>query len=496
MEFTFENVLLVVSILLFVSLIGGKTSYRFGVPVLIFFLAVGMIAGSEGIGGIEFDSPKVAQGMGIIGLNFILFSGGLDTNWKSIKPVLWQGISLSTLGVLLTAFFMGAFIWWITNFIEGLRSFSIYESLLLGSIISSTDSASVFSILRSKNLSLKGHLRPLLELESGSNDPMAYVLTITFITLITTPEMSAWGAIPIFLRQIILGVIFGFLMGWIGKKIINKIKLNYEGMYPVLMIGIMLFTFAFTDFIKGNGFLAIYLAAVYLGNQDIIHKQQIIKWFDGFAWLMQILLFVTLGLLVFPSHLIGIAGIALLISLFLMFIARPLSVFIGISFFKMSMRVRWFISWVGLRGAVPIVFATYPMIAGLDIADDIFNIVFFVSLTSLFLQGTTLASVAKWMGLQEKDVQNAAIPLTILENEKIRSKLTEITLTHDSFAINRRIVDLEIPKDILIALIYRGGEYLVPNGSTELMEGDQLFLISGDQKAINRAFYDSSDEDE
>ncbi|MDR1459691.1 MAG: potassium/proton antiporter [Bacteroidales bacterium] len=489
MEFTFENALLVLSILLFVSLIGGKTSYRFGVPVLIFFLVVGMFAGSEGIGGIEFDNPKVAQGLGIIGLNFILFSGGLDTNWKSIKPVLWKGISLSTLGVLLTAFFVGIFVYWLTPF-------SIYESLLLGSIISSTDSASVFSILRSKNLSLKGRLRPLLELESGSNDPMAYVLTITFITLITTPDMNAWAAVPIFFRQIIFGIIFGFVMGWIGKKVINKIKLDYEGMYPVLMIGIMFFTFAFTDFVKGNGFLAIYLTAVYLGNQDIMHKEQIIKWFDGFAWLMQILLFVTLGLLVFPSHLIGIAGIGLLISLFLMFIARPLSVFIGLSCFKMPMRFRWFISWVGLRGAVPIVFATYPMIAGLEIAETIFNIVFFVSLTSLFSQGTTLSRVAKWMGLLEKNVPNFDIPLTILENEKIRSKLTEITLNHESFAINQRIVDLKIPKDILIALIYREDEYLVPNGSTELLEGDQLFLLSDDQKAINRAFYHNDDEDE
>ncbi|MDR0605260.1 MAG: potassium/proton antiporter [Bacteroidales bacterium] len=489
MPVAFENALLVLSILLFVSLVGGKTSYRFGVPVLIFFLVVGMFAGSEGIGRIEFNSPTVAQGLGIVALNFILFSGGLDTNWKFIKPVLWQGISLSTLGVLLTAFSVGIFVWLLTDF-------SIYECLLLGSIVSSTDSASVFSILRSKNLSLKGDLRPLLELESGSNDPMAYVLTITFLTLVITPDMSLWRAIPIFFQQIALGVIFGFLMGWTGKKVINRIKLDYEGMYPVLMIVIMFFTFSFTHFAKGNGFLAIYLAAVYIGNQDIIHKQQIIKWFDGFAWLMQILLFVTLGLLVFPSHLLGVAGIGLLISLFLMFVARPIGVFIGLSFFKMSMRFRWFISWVGLRGAVPIVFATYPMIAELEMAGTIFNIVFFVSLTSLFLQGTTLSRVAKWMKLLDKNVLNPNIPLNVLESENIHSKLTEIMLTQDSFAINRRIVDLEIPKDILIALIHRGGEYLVPNGSTELLEGDKLFLLSSDHKAIYRAFYNDDDDDE
>jgi cell volume regulation protein A len=267
-------------------------------------------------------------------------------------------------------------------------------------------------------------------------------------------------------------------------------------MYPVLMIVIMIFAFSFTDFIGGNGFLAIYLSAVYLGNQDIIHKHQIIKWFDGFAWLMQILLFLTLGLLVFPSHLLKIAGVGLLISIFLMLIARPISVFLGLSFFKMPMRRRWFVSWVGLRGAVPIVFATYPMIAGIEIAETIFNIVFFVSLTSVFLQGTTLVPVAKWLKMKEKDVQNVDIPLTILEDDNIRSKLTEIILTKESFAINRRIVDLEIPKDILIALIHRKDEYMVPSGSTKLQEGDRLFLVSSDQKAIFRSFYNEEGEED
>jgi cell volume regulation protein A len=489
MPVTFEHALLILSLLLFVSLVGGKTSYRFGVPVLIFFLAVGMLAGSEGIGGIEFNSPAVAKSLGIVALNFILFSGGLDTNWKAIKPVLWQGVSLSTLSVLLTAVLVGVFIWLLTDF-------TIYEGLLLGSIVSSTDSAAVFSILRSKNLSLKGHLRPILELESGSNDPMAYVLTITFLMLITTPEMGLGVTIFLFLKQIILGLIFGFIVGWVGKKIINNIRLDYEGMYPVLMIVLMFFTFSFTDFIGGNGFLAIYLTAVYLGNQDIIHKQQIIKWFDGFAWLMQIVLFLTLGLLVFPSSLVTVAGIGLLLSLFMMFVARPISVFVGLSFFKMPMRHRWFVSWIGLRGAVPIVFATYPMIAGLEIAETIFNIVFFVSLTSLFFQGTTLSRVAKWLGLLEDETPDAVLPLMLAENENARSKLTEIVLSDDSFAINRRIVDLDIPKDILITLIYRNGKYIIPNGATILEDGDTLFLLSEDSKGIERAFYDDDDKDE
>jgi cell volume regulation protein A len=322
---------------------------------------------------------------------------------------------------------------------------------------------------------------------------MAYVLMITFLNLIMMPEMSFWDTVFTFLQQIVFGVICGFSIGYLGKKIINRIKLDYEGMYPVLMIVVMIFAFSFTNFIGGNGFLAIYLSAVYLGNQDIIHKHQIIKWFDGFAWLMQILLFLTLGLLVFPSHLLEVAGIGIIVSLFLMFVARPISVFLGLSFFKMSMRRRWFISWVGLRGAVPIVFATYPMIAGLEIAEIIFNIVFFVSLISVFLQGTTLSPVAKWLKQFEKDVPNVDIPLTIIEDDNIRSKLTEIILTKESFAINKRIVDLKIPKDILVALIHRKDEYMVPTGATELLEGDRLFLVSGDQKAIYRAFYDDND---
>ena len=351
MNLTIENILLIGSLLLLISIFAGKTSYKFGVPTLLLFLAIGMLAGSDGIGGIQFDDPKLAQFIGIVSLNFILFSGGLDTNWAAVKPILKEGIALSTLGVLLTAVSLGTFVWLITDF-------TIYESLLLGSIVSSTDAAAVFSILRSKSLALKTNLRPTLELESGSNDPMAYVLTIAFLTLVINQDQSFVSIIPLFLLQMILGGIAGFAFGIFSKYIINKIKLDFEGLYPVLVIALMFITFSATDFVGGNGFLAIYICAVYLGNQDLIHKKTILKMFDGLAWLMQIVLFLTLGLLVFPSEIIPHMGIGLLISLFLILVARPIGVFISLLFFKMRLKRRFYISWVGLRGAVPIVFAT------------------------------------------------------------------------------------------------------------------------------------------
>jgi len=398
MNLTIENILLVGSLLLFVSIIVGKTSYKFGVPTLLLFLAIGMLAGSDGIGGIRFDNPQIAQFIGIVSLNFILFSGGLDTNWTSVKPILREGLVLSTVGVLLTALSLGTFVWFVTDF-------TIYESMLLGSIVSSTDAAAVFSILRSKSLALKTNLRPTLELESGSNDPMAYVLTIAFLTLVINQDQGIASIIPLFLQQMILGGIAGFAFGKLSKFLINKIRLDFEGLYPVLVIALMFITFSATDFVGGNGFLAIYICAIYLGNQDLIHKKSILKMFDGLAWLMQIVLFLTLGLLVFPSQIIPYFGIGILISLFLIIVARPVSVFLSLLFFKMRLRRRFYISWVGLRGAVPIVFATYPLLAGIDKANMIFNIVFFISVTSVLIQGITLSIVAQ-CGITRKSKKN------------------------------------------------------------------------------------------
>lgn len=476
MDLTIENIVLVGSLLLFISIIVGKTSYKFGVPTLLLFLIIGMIAGSDGLG-IEFDNPEIAQFIGIISLNFILFSGGLDTHWKSVKPILKEGIALSTLGVLFTAVSLGTFVWFLTDF-------TIYESLLLGSIVSSTDAAAVFSILRSKSLALKTNLRPTLELESGSNDPMAYVLTIAFLTLVVNQDQTIASIIPLFLQQMILGTVAGFVFGKISKFIINKIKLDFEGLYPVLVIALMFITFSATDAVGGNGFLAIYICAVYLGNQDLIHKKTILKMFDGLAWLMQIVLFLTLGLLVFPSEVIPYLGIGMLISLFLILIARPVGVFLSLIFFRMKMRRRFYISWVGLRGAVPIVFATYPLLAGIEKANMIFNIVFFISVTSVLIQGTTLSIVAKWLhvALPEKVKPISAIDRFISDIPK--NAMKKIKLNSDSNAVGKKIVELGFPKTAIISMIERNDNYTIPTGATILEENDILVILSENEKSI------------
>ncbi len=482
MNLTTENILLIGSILLLLSIIAGKTTYRFGIPILIFFLGIGMLAGSDGIGGIYFDNPKTAQFIGIVALNFILFSGGLDTDWKSIKPVFWMGFSLSTLGVLITALSVGFFVWAVTDF-------TLYEGLLLGSIVSSTDSAAVFSILRSKKLALKYNLRPTLELESGSNDPMAYVLTIAFTGLIVNQDAGLLSILPLFLKQIIIGGLLGLAFGRLGRYIINKINLEIEGLYIVLVIAIALFSFSATNFVGGNGFLAVYLCAVYLGNHDLIHKKKIRKSFDSSAWLMQIVLFLTLGLLVFPSRIVPVIGIGILISAFLILAARPLGVLLSLLFFKMQSRSRLFISWVGLRGGAPIVFATYPLIASVEKADMIFNIVFFISVTSVLLQGTTLAFVAKWLHLTIPESVKQKTLADIELTESVKSKLTEITIPKDSDIAGKALVEVGFPKMALISIIQRDGEYHTPHGATILEGKDILYVISENEEALKEVYH-------
>jgi potassium/hydrogen antiporter len=481
MTLTTENILLIGSILLFISLFAGKTSYRIGVPVLILFISIGMLAGSEGLGGIHFDNPGVAQFIGIVALNFILFSGGLDTDWLSVKPVFWQGVTLSTLGVILTALSVGIFVWAITDF-------SIYEGLLLGSIVSSTDSAAVFSILRSKSLALKGNLRPVLELESGSNDPMAYILTILFTAIVVSHSTSFFDAVAMFFMQLFLGGILGLLFGKAGTWTINRIQLEYEGLYIVLVIAIMFFTFSFTNFIGGNGFLSVYIAAVYLGNMELIHKKKILKSFDSFAWLMQIVLFLTLGLLVNPSSVIPVIGVGLLISVFLILISRPFSIFISLLPYKIKSNQRLFLSWVGLRGAVPIVFATYPLLAGAEKANIIFDIVFFISITSVIIQGTTLPIVAKWLKLTLPEGMKKRNQKDLELSDGVKSIFTEIVIPENSPAAGKQIIQMALPKNTLISIILRNKKYITPSGSTTFESGDKLFVLSENKDSLNELY--------
>jgi potassium/hydrogen antiporter len=479
MGFSFEKILLTSSILLFISIVASKTSGRMGIPVLILFLGIGMLVGSDALNLIYFDDPSASQSLGAISLVFILFSGGLDTQWESIKPIVWRGISLATLGVLLTALLLGVFVSFIADF-------TLLEGLLLGAVVSSTDAAAVFSILRSKSIGLKRNLRPTLELESGSNDPMAYFLTISLTALLTDPQTSFAGLIPSFFIQMIAGGAGGYLMGKAMVYVLNHIHLQYEGLYSVLLLSMVVFTYSGINYVNGNGFLAVYIAGVIMGNSRFIHKKSLLRFYDGISWLMQILMFITLGLLVFPKQIIPVIGVGLLISLFLIFVARPVGVFISLAFFKMSLREKLFISWVGLRGAVPIVFATYPLIAGVAKSDMIFNIVFFIVLTSVSLQGTTLTLVANWLHLSvpERLRKKSLLELELTDNH--RNQLIELTIPPQSKAVGKTIVDIGFPKASLIVMIKRNDSYITPDGTTQIKAGDDLLIMANTETEIEK----------
>lgn len=410
-----ENILLVGAILLFLSVLVGKTGAKFGVPALLLFLGVGMLAGSDGFG-IYFDSPQIAQFIGTVALCIILFSGGMDTHYREIKPILAPGVTLATLGVLMTTIITGLFIYSLSDLLPGNFQLGLLESMLLAAVMSSTDSASVFSILRSKGISLKERLRPTLELESGSNDPMAYMLTILLIQVIEIGVIDWPHSIVLLFMQLSIGAAAGFALGYAIVWIINRINVPNESLYPVLLFSCVFFVFAFTNLLQGNGYLAVYIAGLVVGNRKLVHKRSLTTFFDGFTWLFQIVMFLTLGLLVNPSELPAVAGVGLLVAIFMIVVSRPISVFACLlPFRRFTTRARVYISWVGLRGAVPIIFATYPLMsAEIPNARMIFNIVFFVTIVSLLVQGTTVSAMARWLGLvgksEEKEIFNVALP--------------------------------------------------------------------------------------
>lgn len=466
-----EQILLVIGALLTLSIVASKASGRFGVPALLIFLAIGMLAGSDGPGGIYFDDDYAAQSLGVLSLAFILFSGGLETKWREIRPVLLPGLSLATLGVLITAAAL-AFI------VKHFLGFSWLEAFLLGAIVSSTDAAAVFSVLRSRNVGLKDNLKPLLEFESGSNDPMAVFLSLGIIELLKNPQFSIWRLFPSFLQQMLLGVVCGYVLGRSAVWTINRIKLNYEGLYPVFTLSLVLVTYGLTTWVGGNGFLAVYIAGMVLGNQRLLHKKSLTQFHDGLAWLMQIAMFLVLGLLVFPSHLPAVAAAGLLTSLALIFLARPVAVFLGLSFFRIKLREKAFLSWVGLKGAVPIILATFPRLADIPQADNIFNLVFFIVLSSVLLQGTTIPLVAKWLGVQTEMAPKRTRPLEFEPTSDQDTDLTELLVPYQSPAAGKKIVELGWPPESRITLIGRGEEFLVPNGGTVIEAGDVLLILT------------------
>jgi cell volume regulation protein A len=465
-----EAVLLIAAVLLAASVLISKASERFGVPTMLIFLAVGMLAGSEGVGGIYFDNPRWAQAAGTVALVYILFAGGLETDWGSVRPVWRPGLLLSTVGVLVTALLLGVFV-------TSALGFSPLEGFLVGSIVASTDAAAVFAILKSKSVRLKGPLRPLLELESGSNDPMAVFLTVGTLGLILATSTSALSLFPKFVLQMALGFGLGAGFGWVIKALLNRVALGYEGLYPVLTLAMVLFIYAATSLLGGNGFLGVYVAGIFLGNKNFIHKRSLVQFHDGLAWLMQIGMFLTLGLLVFPSQLVAVVGAGVAVAAFLILFARPAAVFLCLWGRRFSPREKTLISWVGLRGAVPIVLATFPLVAGLPRSEMIFNLVFFVVLTSGLVQGMTIPWMARRLGLEAPAEDPRRVPLRLDVPLEGGTHLEDFILPYGSPRVGKTLVALNLPKDSLIALIGRGDRFLVPDGGTVLEAGDVLWVL-------------------
>ena len=483
-----EFVLLILSILFFASILAGKAGSRFGVPALLLFLAVGMLFGSDGLG-IHFDNIKLAHMVGTVALSAILFSGGLDTKIEDIRPVLGPGITLATLGVLLTAVITGLVLYLIIDPHLGL---GVMGCLLLASTMSSTDSASVFSILRGKGLHLKHNLRPTLELESGANDPMAYVLTTTFITLVLQGGEPHYGnALLVLLLQLLIGAVAGWCFGKGLVWIINRINMDNQALYPILVLSGCFFVFAATYYLHGNSYLAVYVAGLVVGNSRFVHKRSTRSFFDGVSWIAQLSMFLTLGLLVNPSELREVWVPGLIISLVMIFVSRPLAVFVSLSPFRSyTFRDRLLVSWVGLRGAVPIIFAILCRASDVPHSDVMFNIVFLCTLVSLVVQGTTLPLMARWLGVAETPKtkrQGPSQDFDIDFPEEIKSAIIEATVTEDMLSIGTRMMDFRLPEKTLVIMVKRGDNYFVPTGKTTLHVGDKLMLLSDNQEELECA---------
>ncbi|MGB0112583.1 MAG: potassium/proton antiporter [Ilumatobacteraceae bacterium] len=462
--------ILVAGVLLIGGVVATKTSTRLGVPSLLLFIGLGMLAGSDGIGGIEFDDVDMARSFGVVALGFILFSGGLDTRFADIRPVLGQGIALASIGVALTA-----------TVVAGLASLaldlSVQEGVLLGAIVASTDAAAVFSILRSRGVPISPRLGATLELESGSNDPAAVFLTVAAIELITGESSGIAMIAGSFVMQMTLGAICGYVLARGATWLLNRLHLDFDGIYPVLTVGFVLVVLEAVTMIGGSGFLALYVAGVTMANRDYIHKRSLIRFHDGLAWLMQIAMFVLLGLLVFPARLPDVALQGLFVAVVLILVARPLAVFVTLLPFRVPVRQISFVSWVGLRGATPIILATFPLAAGVPNAERLFDVVFFVVLTSVLIQGTTIATAARRLRLVDGDaVSTRRVSFDTVITGDEGPRLHEVVVGPGSPAVDRQILDLDLPPGVLIVLVRRGTVSFMPQGNTVLAAGDEVLI--------------------
>ncbi len=482
-----EHLLLVGALLLFVAVLAGKVAYRFGAPALLLFLGVGMFFGLQFI---NFQSFELTQVIGMVALCIILFSGGMDTTFSDIRPIMAPGVVLATFGVGLTALFVGLFTWLFSGWV-GLQ-LSLPVALLLASTMASTDSASVFSILRTKKQGLRQNLRPMLELESGSNDPMAYMLTIVLLSVVMRPEeISVGESILNFIVQMVVGAGFGYGIGRAAVWTINNINIkNNPSLYIVLLLAFVFFSFSFTSMAWGNGYLAVYITGLVVGNHKIAHRTNLATFFDGFTWLAQIILFLTIGLLVNIEELLRpeVLILGITVGAFLMLVARPIAVFACLApFRRFTRKAKAYISWVGLRGAVPIIFATYPIVEGMEDGNLVFNIVFLVTLISLAVQGTTVSGMANWLGLayEEKErLFKVGLP------DDIKSNFSEIEITDRMMGHGSNLRDIDIPDNTLVVMVSRNGEYFVPRGNTELAVGDRLLVVSDRNEEELQKMYD------
>lgn len=468
--FNIDHFILLAALLLIVGVLTTKFSSRLGVPALVLFMLVGMLAGSDGIGFIYFDNPNYAQLIGMLALIVILFEGGLQTKWSTLKPVAIPSLSLATFGVLLTSSVVAVAATFILDV-------SWLEGFLFGAIVGSTDAAAVFAVLKGQNI--RERLGSTLEAESGTNDPMAVFLTLTFIEVLLIDEPSIFLLIGSFFWQMGIGLIIGLLLGKMASYAINQINLDSSGLYPVFAMAFALLTYSISALIGASGLLAVYVAALIIGNSDLTYRHSIFRFNEGFAWMMQILMFIILGLLVFPGQLfqldIMIKGI--LLSLILMLIARPIAVFLSTIGMRFELKEKVFLSWAGLRGAVPIVLATFPMISGLVHSQLFFNVVFFVVLTSALIQGSTISYFAEKLHLNGPKKTNPLHSLELVSIGKANAEMVEVEVNEDVNVIGQSLAEIAFPKDVLINAIIRDGELITPYGETRIELGDFLYIL-------------------